>query len=182
MGGSSPWQSSAPWWSLLHWIRRPEHRPWRKPADQRTPGAPWTRVVSVVAVVAIVGASGWCLRGLATPTVGFNTFDALWLMRAGWFLQSHQRLLTDMRPTATLSSSRLPIHHSSVRQPPWPGASLAITGCDWGVVIIALLNTCALGVAALALVAAGRPLRPPAGDESIKEAVARSAAPPGRPS
>ena len=57
---------------VAHWIRRPDHRPWREPADRRTPGAPWARVVTVVAVVAIVGTCAWCLRGLATPTVGFD--------------------------------------------------------------------------------------------------------------
>ena len=38
----------------------------------------------------------WCLRGLATPTVGFDA-RALWLTRAGWFLQSHHQLLVKLR-------------------------------------------------------------------------------------
>ena len=163
---------------VAHWIRRPEHRPWRKPADQRTPGAPWARVVTVVAVVAIVGASAWCLRGLATPTVGFDA-RALWLMRAGWFLQSHQQLLTDIR-----------LRNIVLVQTSYPPLVSASTSLAWrvtgdhslrlGVVIIALLNTCALGVAAFALVAAGRhfahrlvPID--------QEAAARSAAPLERP-
>ena len=127
---------------VAHWIRRPDHRPWREPADRRTPGAPWARVVTVVAVVAIVGTCAWCLRGLATPTVGFDA-RALWLMRAGWLLQSHQQLLTDMR-----------LRNIVLVQTSYPHRLSASTSLAWrvtgnhslrlGVVTIALLNTCAL--------------------------------------
>jgi hypothetical protein len=159
---------------VAHWIRRPELRPWREPAGRRTPGALWARVVTVVAVVTIVGACAWCLRGLATPTVGFDA-RALWLMRAGWFLQSHQQLLTDMR-----------LRDIVLVQTSYPPLVSASTSLAWrvtgdhslrlGVVIIALLNTCALGVAAFALVEAGRHFahRWVSMDQ---EAVPRSAAP-----
>lgn len=163
---------------VAHWIRRPEHRPWRVPADRRTSGAPWARVVTVVAVVAIVGTCAWCLRGLATPTVGFDA-RALWLMRAGWFLQSHQQLLTDMR-----------LRNIVLVQTSYPPLVSASTSLAWrvtgdhslrlGVVIIALLNTCALGVAAFALVDAGRQFAHRLVSMDQK-AVARSAAPLERP-
>ncbi len=134
--------------------------------------------MTVVAVVAIVGACAWCLRGLATPTVGFDA-RALWLMRAGWFLQSHQQLLTDMR-----------LHDIVFVQTSYPPLVSASTSVAWritgdhsmrlGVVVIAMLNTCALVAAAFALIEAGRHfttrLVP-----TDQEAVARSAAPLERP-
>ena len=76
-------------------------------------------------------------------------------MRAGWFLQSHHQLLVDMR-----------VRDVVLVQTPYPPLVSASTALAWsvtgnesvrlGVVIIALLNTCALAVAAFALVESAR--------------------------
>ena len=112
------------------------------------------RVVGVVGALAVLGACVWCLRGLGTPTVGFDA-RAVWLLRAGWFLQSHHQLLVKMKV------SDVPLIQSTY--PPLVSASGAVaasvTGNQsvrLGVVVVALLNTCALTAAALALVEAGR--------------------------
>jgi hypothetical protein len=136
------------------WILRPERRPWRDHARERALGELWPRVVGILGAVVILGACLWCLRGLATPTVGFDA-RALWLMRAGWFLQSHHQLLIDMR-----------VRDVVLVQTPYPPLVSAATALTWrvtgdhtvrlGVVITALLNTCALGAAAFALVESGR--------------------------
>ena len=105
-------------------------------------------------VVAILGACLWCLRGLATPTVGFDA-RALWLMRAGWFLQSHHQLLIDMRVRdVLLVQTAYPPLVSAVDRSGMAGHRRPVDRL--GVVIIALLNTCALAVAAFALIDAGR--------------------------
>ncbi len=108
----------------------------------------------MVGALAILGSSVWCLRGLATPTVGFDA-RALWLVRAGWFLQSHQQLLVKMR-----------VHDVVLVQSVYPPLVSASTAVAWrvtgdqsmrlGVVVIAILNTCALVAAAFALIDAGR--------------------------
>jgi hypothetical protein len=112
------------------------------------------RLVAVVGALAILVACVWCLRGLATPTVGFDA-RAIWLTRAGWFLQSHHQLLIKMRvPNVGLIQSSYPPLVSAVTAVAWKltgGQSMRV-----GVVVIALLNTCALGAAALAIVDAGR--------------------------
>jgi hypothetical protein len=140
--------------AVAHWIIRPDRRPWRGSTDPGTRRGLWPGVVGAVGAVAILGACVWCLRGLATPTVGFDA-RALWLMRAGWFLQSHHQLLVDMR-----------VRDVVLVQTPYPPLVSASTALAWsvtgnesvrlGVVIIALLNTCALAVAAFALVESAR--------------------------
>lgn len=135
------------------WWLRPDLRPWHASRVEAGVGG-WPRVVGAVGAVAILAACGWCLRGLATPTVGFDA-RALWLMRAGWFLQSHHQFLIKMRvPDLVLV------------QTPYPPLVSASTAVAWGVtgnqsmrlgvVVVAVLNTCALAVAAYALVEAGR--------------------------
>ena len=86
--------------------------------------------------------------------MGFDA-RALWVMRPGWFLQSHGQLLIDLK------SRGLVLTQSSY--PPLISASVAvawkITGIHTarlGVTTVALLNACALTAAALALVECGR--------------------------
>jgi hypothetical protein len=139
---------------VAYWKLRPERRPWRDQAGRATRNGPWARVVGVVGALAILGACAWCLRGLATPTVGFDA-RALWLMRAGWFLQSQHQLRIDMR-----------VRDVVLVQTPYPPLVSASAALAWrvtgdqsvrlGVVIIALLNTCALAVAAFALIESSR--------------------------
>jgi hypothetical protein len=135
------------------WSRSPERRPTVSvPGGMRSGTA--HRVAGVVGALAVLGACVWCLRGLGTPTVGFDA-RAVWLLRAGWFLQSHHQLLVKMKV------SDVPLIQSTY--PPLVSASGAVaasvTGNQsvrLGVVVVALLNTCALTAAALALVEAGR--------------------------
>ena len=111
---------------------------------------PWVHV----AAACLVGACAWSLRALATPTVGFDA-RALWLMRSGWLLQPHHQLLIDMRaPSLVLGQSAYPPLVSAAA-----AVSASVTGntsVRLGVVVIALLNTCALLAAAFAVVDLGR--------------------------
>jgi len=138
------------WWGL-----RPDRRPWATPRAGDGPGGgPGHRLTSVAAVVGVIGASAWCLRALATPTVGFDT-RAIWLMRAGWFLQPHQQVLTDLSsPGIFLPQTSYPPLVSAAGSVAW-----YVSGnhsMRLGVVVIALLNTCALAAAAFAVAECGR--------------------------
>jgi len=136
--------------TLAWWWWRPDRRPWRAPAAGPAPH----RTTGLAAVVGIGGACAWCLRTLSTPTVGFDT-RAVWLMRAGWFLQPHHQLVTDMSsPGIFLSQTSYPPLVSAAGSVAW-----SVTGnhsMRLGVVVIALLNTCALAAAAFAVVECGR--------------------------
>ncbi|HEX7459871.1 MAG TPA: hypothetical protein VF279_04515, partial [Acidimicrobiales bacterium] len=138
----------------VHWARRPDRRPWRVSRLRAVgPGIVY-RIIGVMGMVGIVGASAWSLRGLSTATVGFDA-RALWLTRAGWFLQSHHQLLIKMRvPDVVLIQSAYPPLVSASTAVAW-----SVTGTHTmrlGVVVVALLNACVLIVAAFALVEAGR--------------------------
>lgn len=136
------------------WLAWPERRPWAGANRPGTPVAGWHRTIGVIGAVAILAACAWCLRDLASPTVGYDA-RALWLMRAGWFLQSHHQLWINMR-----------VSYLVVGQSAYPPLVSASTAVSWsvtgnhsmrlGVVVTALLNTCALTIAAFALVECGR--------------------------
>jgi hypothetical protein len=139
---------------IVSWMLVPDRRPWHGVTGRGALHEVRLRVIGIVGALAILGACVWCLRGLATPTVGFDA-RALWIMRAGWFLQSHHQLLVKMRVRELLLGQSA--------YPPLVSASSAlawlVTGDQsvrLGVVVIALLNTCALAVAAFALVESGR--------------------------
>jgi|HubBroStandDraft_6_1064221.scaffolds.fasta_scaffold48771_2 hypothetical protein len=140
--------------AVLFWVRRPEHRPWRRPGSYEDRGDRWLTVLGVVGAAAVVVACAWCLRGLATPTVGFDA-RALWVTRGGWFLQSHHQLLVKMRvPDVTLIQSVYPPLVSATTSLAW-----RVTGDQserLAVVVIALLNSCAVVTASWALVQTGR--------------------------
>lgn len=141
---------------VAYWVTRPERRPWARPARSQTPLVGWHRITGIAGAAAILASCAWCLRDLASPTVGYDA-RALWLTRAGWFLQSHHQLLIDMRDWYLV-----------VGQSAYPPLLSASTAVSWsvtgnhsmrlGVVVIALLNTCALATAAFALVECGRRL------------------------
>jgi hypothetical protein len=139
---------------VVFWYVRPERRPWRLDVRRRDRHGTAHRWFGIGGAVAIAAACTWCLRGLATPTVGFDA-RALWLMRPGWFLQSHHQLLVNLRiPDLVLIQSPYPPLVSAATAVSW-----SVTGNHTdrlGVVVIALLNTCALAVAAFALVELGR--------------------------
>lgn len=147
------------------WWRRSGHRPGRARPDGRTAAARW-RVTGAVGAVAVAAACALSLRGLATPTVGFDA-RALWIMRAGWFLHDHHQLLVDLRlRQLVLTQSAYPPLVSAATAVAW-----GVTGVHTarlGVVVVAVLNACALAAAALAVVECGRrgaarlrPGRPP---------------------
>ncbi len=112
------------------------------------------RTTGTVGALAILVSVVWCLRGLATPTVGFDA-RGVWLLRTGWFLQSHHQLLVNMRiPDIALIQSSYPPLVSAAA-----AVAASVTGdhsLRLGVVVVALLNTCALAAAAFALVECGR--------------------------
>jgi hypothetical protein len=120
----------------------------------RRAGRAVDRVAGVVGFLVVVVACAWSLRGLRTPTVGFDA-RALWVMRPGWFLHGHAQQLTDLR------ARNLVLTQSAY--PPLLSASVAvawrITGIHTarlGVTVVAVLDACALAAAALAVAQAGR--------------------------
>src|SRR5580700_9888573 len=119
------------------WWRWPDRRPWRDIPRAGGPGDRWPTLIGVLGALALLGTCVWCLRGLATPTVGFDA-RALWLMRAGWFLQPHQQLLIKMQvPDVVLIQSAYPPLVSATTALAWrltDDQSVRL-----GVVIIALL-------------------------------------------
>lgn len=134
--------------AVWRWIRTARHR---SPSQQALPRvSPWWTVVGALLVL---GATAWCLRSLATPTIGFDT-RAVWMLRAGWFLRPHQQLLATMRVGIHfLPQSTYPPLVSAAGAVAW-----SVTGQDsvrLGVLVIALLNGCALALGALAVLRAG---------------------------
>ena len=138
--------------SLAWWWRRPDRRPWA--ATDAGPGAPGHRTVALVAALSVFGAVAWCLHSLSSPTIGFDT-RAIWLLRAGWLLEPHHRLVLDMREVGkVLPQASYPPLVSAAGSVAW-----FVTGdhsMRLGVVVIALLNSCALAAAALAVAEYGR--------------------------
>jgi len=134
------------------WVVRPDLGPRR--ADPGDAGGAVHRLMGVVGFLAVVAACAWSLRGLRSPTVGFDA-RALWVMRPGWFLQSHAHLLVDLKARGlVLTQSAYPPLVSASTAVAWK-----ITGVHTarlGVTTVAVLNGCALASAALAVVECGR--------------------------
>ena len=133
------------------WVVRPDLGP-RSRSDAvvgRT-----DRWVGVTGFVLVVAACVWSLRGLRTPTVGFDA-RALWVMRPGWFLQSHAQLLIDLKARSlVLTQSAYPPLVSASSAVAWK-----LTGVHTarlGVTTVGVLNACALAAAALAVLECGR--------------------------
>lgn len=138
---------------IAAWVVWPDRRP-RLLLPVGSDGGPWCRAMWVVGAFCVLGACAWSLRALATPTVGFDA-RAIWLLRGAWFIGSHRQLLIDFR------SPDVPLIQTPY--PPLVSAAVALamrlTGNSsprLGVVVVALLNSCALVVATLALLDAGR--------------------------
>ncbi len=134
------------------WVVRPDLGPRRAPAGSGGGGV--HRVAGIVGFLLVVATCAWSLRGLRTPTVGFDA-RALWVMRPGWFLQSHAQLLIDMkaRDLVLTQSAYPPLISASV------AVAWKVTGVHTarlGVTMVAVLNACALAAAALAVVQCGR--------------------------
>jgi hypothetical protein len=137
------------------WIVRPDRRPPSLRGELGQTGRIFgSRLVWALGAAGVVGACVWSLRGLATPTVGFDA-RAIWLLRAGWFFDSHRQVLIEFK------SLDIPLVQSTY--PPLVSAVAALaravtdnSSLRLGVVVVALLNTCALLVATLALLDAGQ--------------------------
>lgn len=134
------------------WVVRPDLGPRR--VSPGSGGGALHRAAGIVGFLAVVGTCAWSLRGLRSPTVGFDA-RALWVMRPGWFLQSHAHLLVDLKVRSLgLTQSAYPPLVSASTAVAWK-----ITGIHTarlGVTTVAVLNACALATAALALVECGR--------------------------
>lgn len=135
--------------SIAWWAQSPARRP-RRPVLVDRPRA---MVVAVGGLASLV-AAGVSLRGLATPTVGFDA-RALWALRAGWLLHDHQQMVLDF------SVRELKIGQSGY--PPLASAAAAFAGAMSGVhairvevVVVALLDVLGLLVLAAGILAAGR--------------------------
>jgi len=134
------------------WVVRPDLGPRR--AAPGAAGGAVHRLMGVVGFLAVVGACAWSLRGLRSPTVGFDA-RALWVMRPGWFLQSHAHLLVDLKARGlVLTQSAYPPLVSASAAVAWKLTD--VHTARLGVTTVAVLNGCALASAALALVECGR--------------------------
>jgi hypothetical protein len=135
------------------WHSRPDWRPAAPQQEQGTSGRSGHGATGAIGFVAVVAACAWSLRGLSSPTVGFDA-RSVWLLRSGWFLQSHSHLLTNLTSLFSLPQDGYPPLVSAAGSVAW-----SVTGNDslrLGVVVVAILNTCALAAAAFALVDTGR--------------------------
>jgi len=112
------------------------------------------RPLVVVGALAVAAAVAWTLRSLQVPNIGFDT-RAIWLIHARWFSQGHHFALAAMRnPFLVISHPGYPPLISSVMALGW---RVSGTSSDRvAVVLTALLNACALLVAAWGIVEAAR--------------------------
>ena len=137
--------------------RYPGSRPWVRPSGGARPTGSANRfhrgagmVGAAVIALAVVGS----LSALRAPHIGFDA-RTIWLLHAVWFTDGHRTAL------AALSNPAIPFAHASY--PPLIGGSVAISWLitgnrsdTLGVVMIALLNACAVSIAAWAVVEVGR--------------------------
>ena len=102
------------------WSARPGVRPAIRRTEDGHPVGLRYRVTGIAGAVAVAGACGWNLRGLSTPTVGFDA-RAVWLMRGG----GSSSPITSCWATCactTWPSARAPTLLWSVPSPRWRGA------------------------------------------------------------
>jgi hypothetical protein len=112
------------------------------------------QLAGLTGVVTVVAAAAWSLRALRVPSTGFDARD-IWLLRASWFADGHKALLT------ALQNDQLLVSHASY--PPLVSAVVAVSWRLTGnqtdrlaVVVLALLNACAIAAFAWCLVEVGR--------------------------
>ncbi len=131
------------------WLARPGARPWSA-GPPRHPRERWVALGAFVGLLALTAVS---LRALHSPTVGFDA-RAIWLPRSGWFLQSHHQLRIHMTdPDLVLVQSAYPPLLSAANAVAW-----GVTGnhtMRLGVVVVTVLDACALMTACLGVVEAG---------------------------
>jgi hypothetical protein len=140
------------------WRRWPAAIPFRRrrgAGDGRVGGRPaGHRAAGAAGAVVVLVATAWSLVALRAPTVGFDA-RTIWMLHGVWFLDGHQVAL------AALRSHAIPFAHASY--PPLVGGSVAVSwlvtgdhGYGLGVVMVALLDACALAAAAWVAVEVGR--------------------------
>lgn len=146
-----------------YWCRRSAVRPRRRSADpaRSDPGADparsdpgINRVASAAGAVVVLAATAWSLVPLRAPSIGFDA-RTIWMLHAVWFVDGHRVALAALRNPA------LPFAHASY--PPLVGGAVAVgwlvtgdRGYLLGVVIVALLNACAVASAAWVAIEVGR--------------------------
>ncbi|HXW35699.1 MAG TPA: hypothetical protein VEJ87_14060 [Acidimicrobiales bacterium] len=135
--------------TLAVWAKKPELRPARRVPNRRP-------LQVAIAAFAIGATAASALRSLSNPSIGFDT-RMIWFLRAGWFLQSRHQALADIRnPGLGPTHASYPPLVSMVVALAW---RLTGTHSDrLGVVVIALLNVCALAATGWFVVEAGRRL------------------------
>ena len=112
------------------------------------------RPLVMVGGLVVVATVAWTLRGLRVPDVGFDT-RAIWIIHAHWLAQGHAFALAALRnPFLVVTHPGYPPLTSSVMALAW---RISGTGTDrLAVVMVALLNACALTVAGWGIVEAAR--------------------------
>lgn len=141
--------------------RRASPGPWTRPAadaagDDGVQAAPGRldRLVPWLGALAVTAAAAVSLVALRAPSVGFDA-RSIWLLHGRWFAAGHRVALSALRNPV------LPFAHASY--PPLIGGAVAVSWLvtgnhsdELGVVVIALLNACAVMAAAWAAVEVGR--------------------------
>ena len=136
------------------WILRPDLRPFGRSPAAASPDDRIVRLVACTTFVAIALTVAWSLVALRTPSVGFDA-RTIWMLHARWYADGHSTSLAALRNTA--------LFFAHAGYPPLVGGTVAlswvVTGNHsdrLGVVMVALLNACAVMVAAWVLVDLGR--------------------------
>jgi hypothetical protein len=140
---------------VLWWVK-PHRRPTRRRSDLDGRALVGYRVAGIVGAIGVLGMCIWSLRGLSSPTVGFDA-RAVWLLRPGWLLEPHHQILANFRdPFFAVPQDTYPPLVSAAVAVGW--GSTGDHSLRLGVVVVAVLNTCAVATAAFALVECGRRL------------------------
>ena len=139
--------------SVAWWIWRPDGRPWRTPVPHPERDRARSLILVSGGILSLLAAA-LSLRGLATPTVGFDT-RALWALRAGWMLHDHHQMLLDFRVRELLiGQSGYPPLVSSESAFVWGMTGLHTVRVE--VVIVALVDVLCLLALSMGIMAAGR--------------------------
>jgi hypothetical protein len=143
------WAIAAAAVSVAVFWRRPDQR-----LELRRTLRQEARPLPLVGGAVVVAAVAWSLRTLRIPNVGFDT-RAIWLVHAHWLRQGHEVALAALRnPFLVVTHPSYPPLLSSVMALAW---RVSGNGSDRvAVMVVALLNGCALFVAGWGVVEAAR--------------------------
>ena len=139
--------------STAWWARRPDRRP-RVRCRPAGPGDRAPRVLIVIGGLLTVSAACLSLRGLATPSIGFDT-RALWALRAGWMLHDHSQMLLDFKvPELLIGQSGYPPLVSAEAAFVWGMTGIHTARLE--VVVVALVDVLCLVGLAVGILGVGR--------------------------